>query len=380
MKFPILYHKGKSGATWQWKIWTEGDTIFTEHGQIGGTLQRTPGIKCEAKNVGRANETSPAEQAEREAKSMWTNKVERKYSETVADAQEEVFLPMLAHPFKDPKKAGVFSKKAKYPLDIQPKLDGARAMAFWDGAHIVLGTRGGKEWEAPVHIIRELEKIMPKDMVLDGELYIHGVLFEDIASWTKKIYPETARLEYHVYDMPLDENGNNRAWRVRRENLVKFFNRYAQSFKMVKHVPVAGQAKNAQEVLEWEEAMVALGYEGAMGRNQDAEYLFGHRSHDLLKVKSSEDAEYKIVRFDHGVGKFERSVIWYCVIADGKEFKVVPKTTQEKREEYYRDGKKYVGQLLKVRYQNLTKDGIPRFPRGIGIRDPRDLDPKKKKK
>ncbi len=379
MKFPILYHKGKSGATWQWKIWTEGDTIFTEHGQIGGTLQRTPGIKCEAKNVGRANETTPAEQADREAKSMWTNKVERKYSETVEDAQEEVFLPMLAHSFKDPKKPGVFNKKAKYPLDIQPKLDGARAMAFWDGDRIVLGTRGGKEWEAPIHIIRELEKVLLKDMVLDGELYIHGVLFEDIASWTKKIYPETARLEYHVYDMPINAFGENREWKYRKIELATWFAFNAKHLKMVKPVPVVGVAKNAQEVLEWEEKLVEQGYEGAMGRNAEGKYLFGHRSHDLLKVKSSVDDEYKIVRFEHGVGKFERSVIWFCVTPGGKEFKVVPKTTQEKREEYYRDGKKYIGEWLKVRYQNLTKDNIPRFPRGVGFRDSRDMDKKKKK-
>jgi DNA ligase-1 len=380
VKFPTLYHKGKSGATWQWKIWTEGDTIFTEHGQIGGALQRTPGIKCEAKNVGRANETSPKEQADREAKSMWTNKVERKYSETVEDAQEEVFLPMLAHPFKDPKKPGVFSKKAKYPLDIQPKLDGARAMAFWDGDRVVLGTRGGKEWEAPVHIIRELEEYLPKDMVLDGELYIHGVLFEDIASWTKKIYPETARLEYHVYDMPLDENGKNHPWETRYHNLAMFFAKNLNKTNMVKFVKVVGKAKNAQEVLDWEDKLVEQGYEGAMGRNANGLYLFGHRSHDLLKVKSSMDDEFKIVGFTHGVGKFEKSVIWECVQEEGRPFEVVPKTTQEKREEYYRYAKQYVGQWCKVRYQNRTKENKPRFPRGIGIRDPRDMDAKKKKK
>ena len=82
MTFPILYHKGKGGALVQWRIWTRGDTIFTEHGQVGGKLQLTPGIKCESKNVGRSNETTPEEQANSEAKAMWIFKVERKYSET----------------------------------------------------------------------------------------------------------------------------------------------------------------------------------------------------------------------------------------------------------------------------------------------------------
>ena len=133
MKFPTLYHKGKGGAMYQWTIWTDGDTIYTEHGQVGGSLMRTPGIVCVSKNVGRANETTPKQQAEAEAKAMWIYKVERKYSETQADAEEEVFLPMLAHDYKKKKGKGI-----TFPCDVQPKLDGVRAMAFWEGDRVVL--------------------------------------------------------------------------------------------------------------------------------------------------------------------------------------------------------------------------------------------------
>lgn len=373
MKFPTLYHKGKNGAIHQWTIWTEGDKIITEHGHVGGAMQLSPRF-AEGKNIGRANETSAAEQAEREAQSMWTHKVERKYSETIDAAQEEVFLPMLAHSFKDPKKPGVYSKKAQFPADIQPKLDGVRCMAFWDGDSIYLGTRNGKEWTAPRHIARELEEYLPKEMVLDGELYIHGVDFESLSSWTKKVYKETAALEYHVFDMPIDENGNSdAAWFKRFADLKGFFERNANKMRMVKLVPILGTAKNAQEVLELEDKCVAEGYEGAMIRNLRGPYLFGHRSHDLLKVKSSEDAEYKIVDFTNGVGKFERSVVWICETADHKQFRVVPKANQERREFYFANGKKYIGKYVKVRYQNLTKDGIPRFPRSVGFRDPKDM-------
>src|ERR1019366_416370 len=98
--FPILYHLGKNKSLVQWEIWVENDYIFTRHGQVNGKLQITPGIKCEAKNVGRSNETSPNEQAIKEAKAFWIFKVERKYSETKEDAEEEVFLPQLAGDFK----------------------------------------------------------------------------------------------------------------------------------------------------------------------------------------------------------------------------------------------------------------------------------------
>ena len=170
-------------------------------------------------------------------------------------------------------------------------------MAFWEGDRIYLGTRNGKEWTAPRHIAKELENILPKEMVLDGELYIHGVDFESLSSWTKKIYKETAQLEYWVFDIPIDEEGNSELpWNKRRQVMEQFFNTHGQDGS-IKMVSVFGKAKNHQEVLDLEEKCVAEGYEGVMVRNMNGKYLFGHRSHDLLKVKSSEDAEYKIADF-----------------------------------------------------------------------------------
>jgi hypothetical protein len=67
------------------------------------------------------------------------------------------------------------------------------------------------------------------------------------------------------------------------------------------------------------------------------------------------------------------SAIWICETKDHKRFKATPKASAAKREEYYRDGKKYIGKLVKVAFQNLTADGIPRFPRALGFRDKKDM-------
>lgn len=376
MKFPTLYHKAKTGAIHQWTIWTEGADIVTEYGQVGGQMQYARRT-AEGKNIGRSNETSPAEQAVCEAKSDWTYRVERKYAETMEAAQEEVFLPMLAKTFKDQKKPqSKWGRGVTYPCDVQPKLDGVRCMAFWDGNEIYLGTRNGKEWTAPRHIKRELEEYMPKEMVLDGELYIHGALFEDLSSWTKKVYPETAKLEYHVFDMPLDENGINRPWRERCKNMERFFKKFSNEIKMLRQVPIY-TAKNMTEALAYEDQFIADGYEGAMTRNLDDEYLFGHRATGLQKIKSSIDAEFQVVSFKEGVGRDKGCVVWICRTKDGQEFDCRPKGTLERRAQIYneakRNFKKFDRQWLKVRYQNLTENGIPRFPRSVGFRDERDM-------
>jgi DNA ligase 1 len=364
-QFPTLFHKGKTGAIVQWDIWTEGADIVTRYGQIDGKLQLARST-AEAKNVGKANETTGPEQAIKEAKAMWKKRIDGKYSETVEASKEMVFLPMLAADAKKKKFKGIH-----YPADVQPKLDGVRAMAYWEGDRVVLGTRSGKEWEAPSHINKILEKYLPKEMVLDGELYLPGVDFETLSSWTKKVHPGTETLEYHIFDVPLDKNGDNLKWEERKSVMAQLFVEMLNE-PLINFVPLY-LAWNEAQILELEEQCVSEGYEGCMVRNLDASYLFGHRSNDLQKVKSSVDDDYKIIGFNEGRGRDKGCVVWVCETLDKKPFDVRPKATLEKRAEWFKSAKKYVGQFVKVAYQNLTADGIPRFPRSIGFRDERDM-------
>ena len=39
------------------------------------------------------------------------------------------------------------------------------------------------------------------------------------------------------------------------------------------------------------------------------------------------------------------------------------------RKALFKYGRDYIGEMLTVRYQELTDDGVPRFPVGIAIRD-----------
>ena len=353
----------------------EGCNIITEYGLINGKKQIA--IKeATSKNINKSNETSPEQQAILEAKSEWQNRVERKYSESVEDAQEELFLPMLADKFKNEKKPKeLWGKGIVYPCHVQAKLDGVRCVAYWDEDRIVLGTRSGKEWIAPAHIKEALRPILPKKMVLDGELYIHGALFEDLSSWTKKIYPETKDLQYYVFDMPLDENGDNLPWSVRYNKLSQFASDNFD-FKILNHVP-SFTANSVNDVLNYEQQYLDEGFEGCMARNLHAKYLFGYRSKDIQKVKSFQDDDYKVVGFKDGEGREKHCVIWNCVTKDGKPFDVRPKATLKQRKEIYENAlmypEEYVGGWLKVIFQNLTEDGIPRFPRSVGFRDVRDM-------
>jgi DNA ligase-1 len=54
---------------------------------------------------------------------------------------------------------------------------------------------------------------------------------------------------------------------------------------------------------------------------------------------------------------------------EGKEFSVRPKGTIEMRQDWFRNGKKYVGKMLTVIYQELSEQKVPRFPVGKSVRE-----------
>src|SRR5579862_6498789 len=180
-----LYHKGKNGELRVWRVWTEGANICTEHGLVDGQLQVSR-KRAEAKNVGRSNETSPEAQAWIEAQAMWKHKLERKYSLTPEEARMPLMLPMLAHTF-DPKKHDETCKWLG-----QPKLDGVRCIARWEGDTVTLMSRQGKPYNLP-HISEALRDLLPVDGVFDGELYVHGKPLQETISLVKKLKPESSQ-------------------------------------------------------------------------------------------------------------------------------------------------------------------------------------------
>lgn len=368
IQFPILYHKGSKGTIYSWKIWTEGADIVTEYGQLGGKMQIAR-KEAVPKNVGRSNETTPYDQAEREAQSMWTFKVERKCKESIDDAEdEEVFLPMLADTFE--KRRGKKKDGHTYPCDIQPKLDGVRCLAFWEGNEVKLMSRGGKYWNCP-HITTRLEQILPKKVVLDGELYIHGETFQAITRLVKKHRQETVNVQLHAYDcVILDDRGA--PWPARRDALRAWFDDSASS----EVVPVKTlTAESEEQVYDLQGLFMSDGYEGAVVRCYDnSTYRFGYRSKRLLKVKTFDDGEFEVIgHTNNGVGKFKNCILWLCVTEGGEEFEVTPKGTMEYRRNLINEVVEGVGQMLKVKYIGFSEAGIPKHAVGEGFRLPEDM-------
>lgn len=360
-KLPTLYHQGKKGKIFSWRVWTEGPNVLTEYGPDDGKKQFASKA-AKPKNAGRSNATTAEQQAEREAQSMWQAKLDRKYRKTIEEAQEPLPLPMLAKSFDKEK------KKVVYPCDVQPKFDGVRCLAQWEGDHVELTSRSGKPYDCP-HIKAELELILPKGIILDGEIYVHGETFQEVTRLVKKVRDDSIRLQLWVYDI-IDTSDMDLPWAERREKLDDFFK--DKEFATLIHV-ASYEVADDSEVQDYEKKFVGDGYEGAIVRLRHGVYRWGYRSDALLKVKTFQDDEFPIVGFKPGIGKFSDACIWLCKTPEGKEFEVVSKGTMEYRRQLLKEAEQHVGKLMKVKYFEKTESGIPRFPVGLGFRLEEDL-------
>jgi DNA ligase 1 len=363
IELPALYHRGSKGELRQWRVYTRGNTIFTEHGCVDGKLQVSSKLAF-AKNVGKSNATTDDEQADKEAQALQLFKIERKYAYTKEAAQaDERIRPMLAHAFE--KRAG----KINYPADMQPKLDGVRCLAYIEGEDVVLMSRSGKFYDVE-HVSNDLRGKIEKNRILDGELYIHGAEFQDFQSLVKRPQEGSIAVKFHVYDV-YDFNKQAAMWPERRKWLESYFtdNKFDHCF-----IVETETVNDAEEVLAKHDEYVDDDYEGGIVRDLRGVYRFGYRSPFLLKVKSFDDEEFKIVGFTDGRGKFKGCVRWICEIEDGSTFNVAPAGTYEQRATWYNEGVLWVGQKLTVKFFGKSKTGIPRFPIGLHLRDEIDMD------
>jgi DNA ligase-1 len=370
-----LYHKGKNGELRQWRTWAEGDTICTEYGVVDGVLQ-TSRKKCTPKNVGKKNATTPEEQALAEVQALYTFKLERKYSASPEEAQMPLLLPMLAGKYDAKKHKGCYLG--------QPKLDGVRCTARWEGDSVVLYSRQGKVYDVK-HISDELATFMGKDDVFDGELYIHGMPLQSIISLVKKPKEGSEHIKYWVYDMPVVDGNDDLPFIDRHASIDKVFGDYYEKYY---------SKMTSEEVLDWEpetddnvsivevgtywcedvefylKHFLSEGYEGLMLREPNSKYLWGYRSNDLLKVKIFQDSEFLVLDVIEGEGKMVGHAVVVCQndLTDAT-FKVAPKATMETRKEIYDNKSDYIGRKYTVKYFDRTEDLIPRFPVGLAFRE-----------
>src|SRR5687767_4828753 len=78
-KFPYLYGKDKQGRLRVWKVWVVKNKVYKSYGLMGMKLTIAEPRTYKGVNIGRSNETTPNEQAMREAERDWIRQLDKKY-------------------------------------------------------------------------------------------------------------------------------------------------------------------------------------------------------------------------------------------------------------------------------------------------------------
>ena len=230
---------------------------------------------------------------------------------------------------------------------MSEKLDGVRA--YWDGKRFL--SRLGNEFLAPEWFTEGLP-----DAPLDGELFGGRGEFQATVSVARRADRGEAwrRLSFVVFDAPAHDGPFEARLDHLRESAAAWGHATA-----LEQIPCRG-VEHLDEALRKVEA---LGGEGLMLRRPGSRYVQG-RSETLLKVKTFHDAEARVVGHQAGSGRHKgRLGALQVVLANGTRFKVGTGFTDAQRED-----PPAVGETITFRYQELTKDGVPRFPTFVGVR------------
>lgn len=329
---------------------------YVESGHITGKIRKAVPTKILiGKNIGKINETNVLLQAIINSNSLYNKQKKLSETKSIVDG----LAPMLAYLFKE-------HRLTKYS-HIQHKLNGIRAIYN----NQEMRTRTKKLLRDLEYITNKLSHV-PKNIYLDGELYIHGQSLQKINQVVSLLMnldgdevPEL-KLEYHIFDIvninkPILTFEERYKWIT--ENIIE-----DDIIKIVFTKKVVDW--NVDQYHECLHEVLKLGYEGIMIRNSLSRYEIGTRTYNLMKMKPVLDDEFKvtgIVITDKG--KTDGAFIFECITSDNLKFNVTPSMTIQERKELVQSGEvnKYIGKKITVYYDELSDDNVPLRGRSDGI-------------
>lgn len=250
---------------------------------------------------------------------------------------------MLAHPYNP--------KRVIFPAYIQPKIDGIRAI--WKHKEKRFVSRNNKPLIVSEIII---DYLVDAPFDIDGELIIPGKTFNEISGIVRHLdmIPEKYYVHYTMFDIICESSSF-----AERILALKNF----QGSSKISYTSVVSTIKIEDFwVLESTHKInLQNGYEGSIIRN-NTPYEF-KRSYNLLKLKPTKEIICKIINRIEGTGKYEGMLGALTVeTSDKKIFNVGSGFTDEERSYLWENSTRIYNTFIKVKYQDLSEYGIPRFP------------------
>jgi hypothetical protein len=313
---------------------------------------------------------------------------------------------MKAHIWMSKTQTGNYRKQTVvnvWPVYVQAKLDGIRVICRLGQDGRVGGrSKDNKVRYTPQHVYDELELFMryfPNGTELDGELYSHDMTFPVLSSVANTgnrpggmFHPRVKELKYFIFD--IIDPGLMMVQEDRYALLINAYKRYLEdrgfSPEQGDNSPNANQyfflvsttvANSDDEVRDFHNQFVALGYEGIMirrlalgattGPQHDMAVYKRGRSYGLLKHKSFLDEEALVLAVDSTSGRGTEEGLALLTVQD-RSGNILPSVRSrgsfEQRRQWSLRPETIIGKVVTIRFQERSEYGVPRFPVVIGLR------------
>lgn len=263
---------------------------------------------------------------------------------------------------------------------ISRKLDGVKALFYWDGKEIHTASRGGEHYDYSTTHLRTNPSLVAffKDnptVILDGELFVRGKTLQQIsgaARMEKNAY-DCDWLQYWIYDCYDSSNIDMPAKDRYTDILINKLNKIngifvymgvdddeiSDSIRILYHEYVTGWDNMKALHDKW----VAEGFEGAVITDPSKAYKVGSRCNNLIKIKQYKSEDFKVVGYKLGLRGSE-DMTFTCELEDGRTFEAMPVGNREIKAEYVENFEtKYKGHKAECTFFNYSDDGIPTQPK-----------------
>lgn len=315
-------------------------------------------------------------------------------------------------------------KIRQWPVYVQPKLDGTRALANINTSSVgtiipdesvILLSRANKPYYFMNHIRRDLfslfdimnqilrltswfdsypgikAKLLTNKTILfrfDGELYTFDKfnIISSITSRSTSRHPNEEIIKYYIFDIVfnIDLTYDERYY-ILRIAFTIYFKLFG--FKTNLIFVDTYLANSVNDIQHANKIFSSWGYEGVIIRKVEGEIIRGQilsedirktsyyvdsRKQNLLKYKSRYDDEGIIIDADEGSGNQKGLIIWIVQLKNGKTLRLQPSEEFETRRKQLEEwkatnGTSFRGKKYRYIYQELSPDGIPRFAVGDGF-------------
>ena len=243
---------------------------------------------------------------------------------------------------------------------VSEKYDGVRG--YWDGRQLL--TRGGQRIAVPDWFVANWPATP-----LDGELWAGRGQFQKVLSTVSQQMPDDAAwrgMRFMVFDLP----AHGGRFSERLDALKPLVDELRQPWvRMVAQTRPTG-TEALQKLLT---QTVTEGGEGLM-LHRGASLYKGGRSDDLLKLKTHEDSDARVVGHEPGQGKYTGLLGALLVEVPGPQgqpalrFKLGAGLSDEQRRQ-----PPPIGSVVTYRFRGTTDSGVPRFATFVRVREAVEL-------